>query len=145
MSANLAGLYLYARKNDLALEQAQKAAALELNHPTATFWLGWAYNANGKYADAISLAERLLGSDPTNQDVLQLLGYAYAKAGRRQDLENVIRKFEQLEKTNYVVRYRVAHMNTMLGDNDRACGELEKSSAASDCDINRLKVYPFMD
>lgn len=145
MSANLAGLYLYARKNDLALEQAKKAASLDLNHPTATFWLGWAYNANGMYADAISLCERLLGDDPTNQDLLQILGYAYAKAGRRQDLVNIIRKFEQLDKTNYVVPYRVAHMYAMLGDRDQAFAELEKSLAASDWDINRLKVDPFMD
>jgi len=145
MSANLAGLYLYARKKDLALEQAQKAAALELNHPTATFWLGWAYNANGMYVEAISLGERLLGNDPTNQDVLQILGYAYAKAGRRQDLENIIRKFDQLAKTNYVVKYRLAHMYAMLGDKDRAFAELEESLAASDWDINRLKVDPFMD
>jgi eukaryotic-like serine/threonine-protein kinase len=145
MSANLAGLYLYARKNDLALEQAQKAAALELNHPTATFWLGWAYNANGMYVEAISLGERLLGNDPTNQDSLQILGYAYAKAGRRQDLANVIRQFDQLAKTNYVVKYRVAHMYAMLGDKDRAFAELEKSLAANDWDINRLKVDPFMD
>ncbi|MFN2511461.1 MAG: protein kinase [Pyrinomonadaceae bacterium] len=145
MSANLAGLYLYARKYDLALEQAQKAAALDLNHPTATFWLGWAYNANGMYVEAISLSERLLGNDPTNQDVLQILGYAYAKAGRRQDLENIIRKFEQLPRTNYVVKYRVAHLYAMLGDRDRAFAELEESLAASDWDINRLKVDPFMD
>ena len=145
LSANLAGLYLYARKNDLALEQAQKAAALEANHPTATFWLGWAYNASGMYVEAISLGERFLRSDPTNQDTLLFLGYAYAKAGRRQDVENVIRKFDQLEKTNYVVRYRVAHMYAMWGDKDRAFAELEKSLAAHDWDINRLKVDPFMD
>jgi tetratricopeptide (TPR) repeat protein len=145
INANLAGLYLYARKNDLALEQGKKAAALEVNHPTATFWLGWAYNANGLYGDAISLGERLLVNDPTNQDLLQLLGYAYAKVGRRQDLENVIRKFDQLSKTNYVVKYRVAHMYAMLGEKDRAFAELEESLAVNDWDISRLKVDPFMD
>ena len=46
---------------------------------------------------------------------------------------------------NYVVNYRVAHMYAMLGDKDRAFAELEKSLAANDWDINRLKVDPFMD
>ena len=40
IGANLAGVYLYARKNDLALDQAKKTIALDPNHTTARFWLG---------------------------------------------------------------------------------------------------------
>ena len=36
-------------------------------------------------------------------------------------------------------------MYAMLGDKDRAFAELEESLAASDWDINRLKVDPFLD
>jgi eukaryotic-like serine/threonine-protein kinase len=145
MSANLAGLYLYARKNDLGLEQARKAAALDPNHPTAAFWLGWAYNANGMYADAISLCDKVLGTDPANQDCLQIIGYAYAKDGRRQEVLETIRRFDQLARTQYVVAYRVGHLYSMLGDKDRAFAEIEKSLAVQDWDINRIKVDPFMD
>ena len=49
IGANLAGLYIYARKYDLALEQALKVHALEPGHATASYWLGWAYVANGRY------------------------------------------------------------------------------------------------
>ncbi|MGI8734191.1 MAG: protein kinase domain-containing protein [Pyrinomonadaceae bacterium] len=145
MSANLAGVHLYARKNDLALEYARKAAALDPNHPTAKFWLGWAYNANGMYSEAISLCEQALSTDQNNQDLLQILGYAYAKVGRRSEVENVIKRFEQIARTQYVVAYRVGNLYAMLGDKDRAFAEIEKSLAASDWDINRIKVDPFMD
>jgi eukaryotic-like serine/threonine-protein kinase len=144
-AANLGSLYVFARKNDLAVEQCREALSLEPNHPTAKWALAFAYNASGMHAEAISTCEPALRADPGNQDCLQMVGYAYAKTGRRREAEEVIRKFEELGRTGYVIAYRPAVIYALLGDKERAFAGLEKSFAARDWDIARINVDPFVD
>jgi len=145
MGANLAGLYLYAGKKDLALEQARKMVALEPNHVTAKIWLCRAYGANGMYAEAISLGETSIAADPTSNFFLQSLGYAYAKAGRRSEAEGVVRKLDELGKRQYMERFGAATIYAALGDRDKAFAELERSFAARDWAIARISVEPLID
>jgi TolB-like protein/Tfp pilus assembly protein PilF len=141
----LAGAYAFARRNDLALQAGRQAVALESNHPTARMYLGFAYVAGAMYTDALSLCQETLRSDPDNQDCLQVVGYAYAKMGRRREAEGVIRKFEDLGRTRYSVAYRSAVIHALLGNKDQAFAGLEKSFAAHDWDLAYLKVDPFVD
>jgi TolB-like protein/Tfp pilus assembly protein PilF len=143
--AILVGAYIYARQNDAALEQARKTYNLEPNHPAARFWLSLAYVANGMYGEAIAIGEKTLQNDPTNQDALFITGYAYAKSGRRQDAEEVVKKFKDIGKTQYVMSYSVASLYAALGDKDKAFAELEKSFVERDTELSRLKVDPLMD
>jgi len=141
----LAGAYVFARRYDLAVQTGREALVLEPNHPTARIWLAFAYDASGMYADAISLCQNTLRSDPSNQDCLQIAGYAYAKMGRRREAEEIIRRFEDLARTQYSVAYRPAVIHALLGDKDKAFAGLEKSFAAHDWDIGLIKVDPFVD
>ena len=143
--ANLAGVYMNARQNDLALEQAKKTYNLEPNHPAGRFWLGIVYIANGMNAEAITLGEKELQNNPTNQDALYFTGYAYAKSGRRHEAEEVIKKFKDISKTQYVVSRDVAAIYAALGDKDKAFAELEKSFEERDWNLPLLKVDPSMD
>nr|MBA3248011.1 tetratricopeptide repeat protein [Pyrinomonadaceae bacterium] len=143
--ANLAGVYMNARQNDLALEQAKKTYNLEPNHPAGRFWLGIVYIANGMNAEAIALGEKELQNNPTNQDALYFTGYAYAKSGRRHEAEEVIKKFKDISKTQYVVSRDVAAIYAALGDKDKAFAELEKSFEERDWNLPLLKVDPSMD
>ena len=111
----------------------------------ASFALAFAYNAGGMYAEAISICEAALRSDPGNQDGFQIVGYAYAKSGRRREAEEVIRKFEDIGRTEYSVIYRPAVIHALLGDKEKAFAGLEKSFAAHDWDITRINVDPFVD
>ena len=145
IGANLAGMYIYARKYDLALEHALKVNALEPGHATASIWLGRAYVVSGRYQEAVELCEKLLSSQPDNQDLLQILGFAQAKAGRPAETQRIIAKFAEMEKKQYVVLYRIATLYAVLGNKDRAFAEMERSYEARDWDFKRLKVDPFVD
>ncbi|HSE34017.1 MAG TPA: protein kinase [Pyrinomonadaceae bacterium] len=145
MGANLAGVYIYARKNDLALEQAKKIFALEPNHVTAQIWLARALCANGRYAEAIALYESKIAADSSTQDLSQVLGYAYAKTGRKSEALEVIRKLDELNKKQYVERYSVGVIYAALGEKDKAFAELEKAYTDRDWGIARLSVDPFLD
>jgi len=107
--------------------------------------LSQAYSSKGMYGEAIALSEKSLQTDPTNQVFLRLAGYAYAKSGRRREAEEVIKKFKEIAKTQYVMSYRVASIYVVLGDKDKAFAELEAAFAERDWELHRLKIDPFMD
>ena len=144
-NANFAGAYMFAGQNDRALEQARKTYELEPNFVSGHYWLGLAYNANGMYAEAIALSEKVLQIDSTNQYMLRVAGYSYAKSGRRRAAEEVIKRFKDIAKTQYVMSYCVASIYAALGDKDKAFIELENAFAERDFHLHRLKVDPLMN
>ena len=144
MGANLAGLYIYARNYDLALEQAKKVLALEANHVTAQIWMVRAFCANGQYGEAIAFYENTLAKDPSTQRLTPILGYAYAKMGRKREALEVIRQHQELGDKQYVGTYEIASVYVALGDKDKAFEELEKAFEARDWGIARLSVDPFV-
>jgi len=145
MGANLAGIYIYARKNDLALEQVKKVLALEPNHVTAQIWMVRTLCVNGQYGEAIAFYENTLAKDPSSQGLTQILGYAFAKAGRKREALEVIRRHDELGNKQFVGRYEVAAIYIALGEKDKAFEELEKAYIARDWGIARLSVDPFVD
>jgi tetratricopeptide (TPR) repeat protein len=97
------------------------------------------------YEQAIELCEKSLQSDPTNPPFLTLAGYAYAKDGQRQKAEEIIKRWKEIAKTQYVSHYWIAPIYAALGERNEAFAELEKAFAERDYFMPRLKVDPFMD
>ncbi|HLE62949.1 MAG TPA: hypothetical protein VI750_07415 [Pyrinomonadaceae bacterium] len=143
--ANLSGIYFYGRQNDRAFDQAKQIYDLEPNFVLGRWALNQAYLAKGMYAEAIALNEQSLQTDPTNQVFLRFAGYAYAKSARRHEAEEIINRFRDIAKTQYVMSYRIAHIYAALGDKDKAFAELEKAFVEHDWELHRLKIDPFMD
>jgi serine/threonine-protein kinase len=136
-NASVAGVLMYARQYDLALEQAKKTLELDPNFPVAQHWLCRIYNLKGLYSESLPVAEK------SNQ--YPMLVYAYAKLGRRTEAEQVLARWLEREKTTYVAHYWVAVAYAALGDKDKAFAELEKAYQAHDRWIFRIKIDPFMD
>jgi eukaryotic-like serine/threonine-protein kinase len=145
MNANLAGAYMYARQNDLALAQARKTFDLEPSHITARVWLANVYESLGMYNEALALSEGSLKSHMSDQYFLLYSGYAYAKTGRRDKAEEAIKKLRDLEKTEPVDSYSFAMVYVGLGDKDKAFVELEKSFNERGYYVPLLRVDPLMD
>ena len=97
------------------------------------------------YAEAIALSEQTLQTNPASQLMLTIAGYLFAKTGRTQETEEIIRRFNEIAKTQYVVRYHIATIHAALGDKDKAFAELEKSFEQHDWFLHQLKVDPFID
>ncbi|MDI1243361.1 MAG: tetratricopeptide repeat protein [bacterium] len=145
MGANLAWLYLFSRENDKALEQARKIYELDPNFPVGRWMLGETYALSGMYEESLLLNEQTLKNDPTSQFALRNIGFAYAKSGRRQEAEEIVQRFKDLRKTQYVLSYRFASLYAGLGDKEEAFAELERAFEERDWQLQRIKVDPFMD
>jgi eukaryotic-like serine/threonine-protein kinase len=140
--ANFAAVYLYARQFDKALDQAKKTYDLDPTMVTGQNWMCHSYDVNGMYAESLAISEK---ATQMNRSLLAGLGYAYAKSGRRQEAEAVLKQWKEIEKTKYVANYWVAIVYTALGEKDAAFAELEKAYQAHDWFLERLKSDPFMD
>ena len=143
MGVTLAWAYLVARQNDKALEQARKTYDLERSHPLGRWLLIQAYTQKGMNAEAISLSEQWLQTDPTNQFALRDAGIVYAKSGRRDKAEEMISRFLKIAETQYVPTCRVAAIYAALGDKDKAFEELTKAFEARDWELFRLNADPY--
>ena len=145
IGANLAAAYMYDRQLERALEQAQKNYDFEPNFVGGRIWLATMYNVNGKHREAIAICEKSLRNDPTNPPFLTLAGYAYAKNGQRQEAEQIVKRWQEVAKTQYVSRYWIAIVYAALDKRDEAFNELEKAYQEHDYFMPRLKVDPFLD
>ena len=140
MGATLAWVYLVAGQNDKALEQAKKTYDLEPSHPIGRWMLSQAYTNKGMYPEAISLNEQWLQTDPTNQFPIRDAGIAFAKAGRPDKAEEMISRFREIAKTQYVPTCRIAAIYVALGDKDKAFAELNKAFEVRDWELYRLNA-----
>jgi serine/threonine protein kinase/tetratricopeptide (TPR) repeat protein len=140
--ANFAAVYLYARQFDKALDQAKKTYDLDPSMVTGQNWMCHSYDVNGMYAESLAISEK---ATQLNRSLLAGLGYAYAKSGRRQEAEAVLKQWKEIEKTKYVANYWIAIVHAALGENDAAFAELEKAYREHDWFLQRLKTDPFMD
>ena len=143
MGATLAWTYFVAEQNDKALEQAKKTYDLEPGHPIGRWMLSQAYIYKGMYGEAISLNEQWLRTDPTNQFALRDAGIAYAKAGRPDKAEEMISKFREIAKTQYVPTCRIASIYGALGNKDKAFEELQRAFEVRDWELYRSNVDPY--
>jgi len=143
MGATLAWAYFAAGQNDKALELARKTYDLEPGHPIGRWMLSQAYIYKGMYGEAISLNEQWLQTDPTNLFALRDAGIAYAKAGRLDKAQEMISRFRELAKTQYVPTCRIASIYGALGDKDKAFVEIQKAFEVRDWELFRMNADPY--
>lgn len=143
MGGTLAWAYTIAGQKDKALELARKNYEIEPNHPISQWSMIDRYVETGMYTEAISVGERWLQTDPANQFALRGAGIAYAKAGRRDKAEEMIRRLRDLAKVQYVPTGRYAAVYAALGDKDMAFEELTTAFEERDWELFRVNVDPY--
>ena len=140
--ANFAGVLLYARRFDEAIAQGQKTFDLDPSFFGGKSWLSHSYNAAGKYAEALAIAEPTLNSEsPFISDA----AIGYARSGQRDKALAIIERWKEAEKQKYVMNYWFAMSYAALGDKDAAFAQLEKAYKNHDWFMQRIKVDPFAD
>ena len=144
MGISVAWAELIRGQNEKALEQVRKFHDLEPNHPLSRWVLSQVLIEMGRDDEAITLTEKWLQEDPNNQLAIRDAGVAYAKAGRRAKAEEMIGRYRELAKTQWVPTGRIAAIYGALGEKDRAFAELEKALEARDWDMHRLNVEVYM-
>jgi tetratricopeptide (TPR) repeat protein len=84
---------------------------------------------------------KLLGSGPTGKSVL---GYVYARAGKRKEAMEILRELDELcEKNAYCEYDGMASIHASLRNKNRAFELIEKAIERKDPQITEIKACPY--
>lgn len=140
MGATLAWAYATAGQKDKFFEQAKRTFELDTVHPLGRWIMAQAFIDKGMFTDAIALEQQWLQADPNDQFALRDLGIAYGRSGQKEKAEEIIARYREMAKTQYVPSLRIAAIYTAMGENDKAFAELDKGIEARDWEAFRLNT-----
>ncbi|HEY9433251.1 MAG TPA: protein kinase [Blastocatellia bacterium] len=115
------------RNAEGAIREARQALKLDPNFFPSRRYLALGYDLQGKYNDALAELQRAVSSATKSTLVKSELGYAYAKAGRREEALRVIEELQRSPGERRVSPFHIALIYIGLGENDRAIDLLEKA------------------
>lgn len=119
------GVFLLSGRYDEAIEQFTKALKIEPDNTYARLNLGLAHVQKGMFDVGIQEMQKAASiNSPTSQIDL---AYAYAKAGRTENLKNLLNELLERAERNPELDLAVASAFGNLGDRDNAFAWLEKA------------------
>lgn len=124
-SVGAAGVvYLYFEDYDKAIERFSRVLQLYPDNKFARGNLGLSYVQKGMFEKGL---REMQTADQDSTTGRADLAYAYAKAGRVEDLKKLLEKLLADEKSNHELAYAIASAYANLGEHDRALDWLEKA------------------
>lgn len=139
------GTALYqARSYEEAIQLFQRIIQAQPDHWRSYVYLGYAYEASGKYGDAIAALQK---ADALNETLVTsnqcFIGYSYALWGKRTAALKIL---EQLKSTKEPVSPgELAVLYLGLGDKEASLAALEQAYAAHDPQMANLISDPHYD
>jgi TolB-like protein/DNA-binding winged helix-turn-helix (wHTH) protein/Flp pilus assembly protein TadD len=144
--ASLAELLSVAGQNDHGVEQLKLIFAMDPQYPKAHETLGDIYLRRGMYKEAIH--EYQVSEQYGGDKLLGLLGYAYARSGKKDQALRTLSELQELERRSGSgdVSYDLALVEIGLGNRNEALAWLEKEYQQRDDDgLLFLKYEPIFD
>jgi len=124
-----------------AIEQSRKTLDLDPNYPMAHLIQGLAYVQTGMHAKAVSSLQQARQSSES-PDLLALLGYAHAMAGRRDEAQSILKELMEIKKRRYVSAFPVAMIYAGLGERKLAMDWLDRATKDRAAHLAALRVDP---
>jgi serine/threonine-protein kinase len=135
----------FARQFGTAEEQLRKTLQLEPNFMFAHWILGGlCLVPMGRYDEAIDELQKAIALSGNVAHPRGLLGYAYAKVGRRDDALRVLDELEELSQRRYVAPVSRAFTYSALGD-ERLFQALEEAYQQRSSSLVWGRVFPHWD
>jgi tetratricopeptide (TPR) repeat protein len=145
INMDLASLAYYEKRYDEAIRLDHDAQALDPDFVSLPFELGQAYERKGEYAQAIAACQERLEKYPDDPALLAVLGYTFARAGKKTEATVIKKKLEQMVQHRYVSPFMLAIFYTGLGDNDKAIEQLNAAFIAHDPQLIWINLDPELD
>src|SRR5215470_2180688 len=141
---HLAWHFYFARDYEQALEVTAKTLEIDPNFTEAYWFSGWAYEQQGRYADAIAAYERG-GLLQEREELWALLGHAHGLSGNQIEARKFLSKIKEGNEGRYVSPYSIAVVHLGLNELDEAFEWLYKALDEHNAWLVYLKVNPIFD
>jgi TolB-like protein/DNA-binding winged helix-turn-helix (wHTH) protein/Tfp pilus assembly protein PilF len=135
-------VYLEARQYDRAVEEFKKTLELDPDFAPAHHFLGWAYLGQGRFEQAISEYQREKELNKNANYVVASLGISLARAGRKQEAEQILEELRERSKRSYVSSFDVAQIYLALGDKESSLAYLNKALEEHSYDLVFMGSIP---
>jgi len=129
---------------DAAMEHSQRLIDLDPNYSLAHDPLGKIYIKQHRNAEAIAAFQKDVGSDRSAL-ALGSLGHAYALAGRRDEVQAVLKELQEKYAKHESLGQYIAEVYIGLGDNRQALVWLEKDFQARSGLLASVTTNPLFD
>ncbi|MCI0338059.1 MAG: protein kinase [Acidobacteria bacterium] len=127
ISSHLGWINYLARRYESAIEHAREKLKLDPNFFPAHRYQALAFEAQGKYKDALPEFQKALSLSRGSTLLKAELGHAYAVAGKRKEALQSLEELQQLSGQRHISPYHLALIYTGLGEKDRAIELLNKA------------------
>src|SRR5205807_449108 len=145
VTQTLAAAFYFARNFDQAIEEYRKALELDPNHFLSHYSLGRIYSLKGLHREAIEEAQKSVALSGRSTETLAGLAQAYAAAGMKEEMQEILDELNERSKERYVSPYYVAKIYALLGEKEQALAWLEKGYEERNPDFIELSVEPALD
>jgi serine/threonine-protein kinase len=145
LTAAVSWMNHFARRYDVEVEQARRTLDLEPNFVVGHWRKALGLAQMSRFDEAIAAGRRAVELSNGNPDIVGVLGYIYALAGRRGEAEAVLKQLEEESARRYVSAYNAAIIRGALGERDSAFAALEKALAERTFQMAHVKVEPSLD
>jgi adenylate cyclase len=140
----LGGFYFESGGEAQALKQWDLAAKLDPNISILETWKGEYLIAKGRLDEAITRLQGELARAPTNASALAMIGYAYARAERRDEALKMLDRLQALDKHGTLNASFVGFVHVGLGNLDAYFRCAEQALADRSLDLAFLRCSPLM-
>jgi TolB-like protein/DNA-binding winged helix-turn-helix (wHTH) protein/Tfp pilus assembly protein PilF len=138
---HLAWHYFYAGDFDAAIAASEKSLDIDANHVPTLIFLQWVYEQTGRFEKAIAAWERQ-GAAPER---VKAIREAFRSSGPRGYWRILIEDALERSKARYLSGYRVARLQALSGDREKAIRSLEHGLQERDSEFVYLKVERAFD
>jgi len=145
LGTHLAWIQYLARNYDLAAAQYEKTLDLSPNYARAHRDFALTLAEEGRYEDALREIQKGIEFSDRSPLMLKVLGYVYAKSGKKREARNVLRELREMSRTRYVSPFDLAVVHAALGEKDAAFSYLEKACDDRAGQLIWLNVHPLLD
>lgn len=132
--------YYFERRYEEALPYYRRVLQEEPEHFVALWFQGEALVELGQLDRGVESLEQALEGSGRISRLLGYLGYAYGRAGRRGQAEELLAELHRRAEARYVPPYFTALVWSGLGEADRALDDLERAYETRDTMIRDLRA-----
>jgi pentatricopeptide repeat protein len=138
-------LLFYARRYDESIRVSEKALELDPNFRLAHWAIAASLIENGRSEAAVSEMEEVVRITNRMPFYLQILGYCYAKAGRREEALRIIQELRECGRQRYIPAYWLLIIHAGLNERDEAFRLLDAAYREHEPWMVCTKYWPLLD
>jgi TolB-like protein/DNA-binding winged helix-turn-helix (wHTH) protein/Tfp pilus assembly protein PilF len=144
-TSDVAWILFQSRHYDQAIRELRSSLAVRPNGADRLWVLGFTLVINGQAREAIPLLERAAALAHRSSGFIDVLGAAYARAGRRSDALRILAELKRRKRHGYVAAASFVIVYLGLGENEQAFAWLEEAYKERSNMLQFVKVHPLFD